>query len=407
MTTGCALIVAPIADISDISWYVWTDEESLVLRLLKRAILRAIRAAGYVLVPLPLGEPARAPGAVGAVASRPDVSRRAERDDRVPDAAGSTRDHFADVEALLELISPWSGAVPEGHVVDFLGILTPGKFLWNRTGPFPAHYESTRPPTLQTAGEAWFEIADWLASAHEASGRYVAISVGAAFGSQLVGAWKVLQAINPLPSLLVAVEPVPENCGWMRSLMRINGIDPDDHWIIQAAVGQDHEPILFPVGAAGSGLTDCIGTNAAESRLAYFEMLRRRGYSERVLENILLRNSTGIVQELGAGYQGEVKLVSAVTLRDLLLPFDLVDLLEADIQTESIVFAPFIDLIDRKVRRVHLGTHYRETHEALRALFARAGWEIVFDYLPHSHYKTSRGPVDMNDGVISARNPRV
>ena len=378
-----------------------------MLKLVKRAILRAIRAAGYMLVPLPLANPPRALGAVSA-ASRDSASHHVPRDNRnVPDKPRSASENFAEVEALLKLISPWSGIVPDGHVVDFLGILTPGKFLWNKTGPFPEHHESTSLPTLQTHGEGWFEIADWLASAHDATGRYVVISVGAAFGYQLVGAWKALQAINPMPSLLVAVEPVAENCNWARSLMTLNGIDPDDHWIIQAAVGQDHEPILFPVGAPGSGLTDCIGTNSPESRLAYFELLRSRGYSERVLENMLLHNSTGITQDLGKGYSGEIKIVSSVTLRDLLLPFDRVDLLEADIQTESIVVTPFMDLISRKVRRIHLGTHYRETHEQLRALLSDAGWDISFDYLPNSHYDTERGPVDLNDGIISARNPRL
>jgi hypothetical protein len=378
-----------------------------VLKWVKRAILRAIRAAGYMLVPLPFANPPRPVRALAA-ASPAGIPPRASGDRHlVPDKPQPTKDHFADIEALLKLIAPWSGVVPEGHVVDFIGILMPGKFIWNRTGPFAEHYESTSLPTLQTHDEGWFEIADWLASTHDASGRYVAISIGAALGYQLVGAWKVLQVINPMPSLLVAVEPVPENCNRMRSLMALNGIDPDDHWIIQAAVGTDHDPILFPIGAPGSGLTDCIGTNSAESRLAYFEMLRSRGHCERALENILLNNSTGMTHNLGRGYSGEVKFVSAVTLRDVLLPFDRVDLLEADIQTESIVFSPFIGLLSQKVRRVHLGTHYHESHAELRALLSDAGWEIIFDYLPNSHYDTARGPLDLNDGIISARNPRL
>ena len=115
-----------------------------------------------------------------------------------------------------------------------------------------------------------------------------------------------------------------------------------------------------------------------------------------MLENILLYNSTGLGYDLGAGFHSEVKFVSAVTLGDVLTPFDQVDLLEADIQHSEInVFPPFIDLLTGKVRRVHIGTHGSEAHELLRALFIAAGWELVFDYSPETRHMTEQGPLDL------------
>jgi FkbM family methyltransferase len=376
-----------------------------MVKLIKRAILRGIRAAGYILVPLPLGEPVALRGSGPApVGGRSPVA--VERGP--PPADPPAVDRYAEAEALLDRIRPWSGEVPSGYAVDFLGILTDGRFLWNRTGPFGGRHETTSLPTVASYGEAWFEIASWLLAARDARDRYVAISLGAAFGAQLVGAWKALHAINPLPARLVAVEPVPENCRWMRSLMTTNGIEPADHWIIQAAVGADNEPVLFPVGAPGSGLSESAVTNSAPSRQAYADLLRRGGHAERALDNILLHNSTGVTQDLGHGYGGEVKFVSAVTVNDVLAPFDRVDLLEADIQhAEAEVIPPFIDHINRKVRRVHIGTHGREAHDLLCALLKRAGWEIVFDLAPHARHATPRGPVDLGDGILAARNPRV
>jgi hypothetical protein len=120
-----------------------------------------------------------------------------------------------------------------------------------------------------------------------------------------------------------------------------------------------------------------------------------------VLENILLYNSTGLGYDLGEGFDGEVKFVSAVTLRDVLAPFDRVDLLEADMQHSEIdVFPPFID-----VRRVHIGTHGREAHDLLRALLLEAGWDLVFDYAPDASHMIEQGSLDFIDGVLSARNP--
>jgi hypothetical protein len=377
--------------------------------LIKRAVLRALRATGYSLVRIPVIR-ARVPqGADGAAlvgASRPPAID--PRDLLAAENQKSTADHFAEVDALLSSITPWSGEVPNGYVVDFLGILRDAKFLWNHVGPCGGQHESTRPPTVATHGEAWFEVADWLISAHEARRQYVAISLGASFGYQLVGAWKALRAINPLPSRLVAVEPVPQNCDWIRSHMATNGINPDDHWIIQAALGHDNEPILFPVGAPGTGLQNCHMVNATESRQSYADALRSQGHSERVLENILLYNSTGVLRELGHGYSGELKLISALTLRDVLSPFDRIDLLEVDIQQSEVdVIPPYMELVNRRVRRVHIGTHGRQAHDLLRALFARAGWEIVFDYAPDSHHVTQRGPMDLGDGILTVRNPAV
>jgi FkbM family methyltransferase len=377
---------------------------------IKRAVLGAIRAAGYNLVRLPVISPLVSQGAGGAalvgVSRRPAID---PKDDLLSaESQSSTVDRFAEVDELLNLITPWSGEVPNGYVVDFLGILRDGNFLWNHVGPCGGQHVSTSLPTVATDGEGWFEVADWLMSAHEAREQYVAVSLGACFGHQLVGAWKALQAINPLPSRLVAVEPVPQNCIWIRSHMATNGINPDDHWIIPAALGNDNEPILFPVGAPGAGLNSSLWVNSTESRQSYAHALRILGYSERVLENILLYNSTGVLRELGHGYSGELKFVSALTLRDVLSPFDRVDLLEVDIQQSEIeVIPPYMELVNRKVRRVHVGTHGREAHDLLRTLFSRAKWDIVFDYAPDSHHVTKRGSMDLGDGILTARNPAV
>jgi hypothetical protein len=375
-----------------------------MLPTIKRAAQRVLRAAGHRL--LRLGHP---PLAVRAPQVQP-AGMRAQVDGGDRPATEKQQpavDRFAEIEQLLAAITPWSGEVPPGYAVDFLGILTEGRFIWNAAGPVAGGHLTTNRPTVESYGEGWFEVADWLASARDARRRYVAVSLGAAYGAQLVGAFKALQALNPLPALLVAVDPVPENCVWVRSHMRTNGIDPDEHWIIEAAVAPDNEPVLFPVGAPGSGLNSSIEVNTPQFRQTAVDLLKRDGASERVLTNILLHNSTGIVREFGFGLSGEIKFVSAVTLRDVLAPIDRVDLLETDIQrSEGEIFPPAMALVNRKVRRVHIGTHGRDVHDMLVALFARAGWEIVFDYGPGKHL-TPRGPLELGDGILTARNPAV
>jgi hypothetical protein len=101
-----------------------------------------------------------------------------------------------------------------------------------------------------------------------------------------------------------------------------------------------------------------------------------------------------------------VKLVSAITLADVLSPFDRVDFLEADMQqSEAIVFPPYMDLLKRKVRRVHIGTHGKDTHHDLVELFRNKGWTIVFDYEPNETFRTPIGAFESEDGILTAINP--
>jgi hypothetical protein len=324
----------------------------------------------------------------------------------------ATTNALKQYQPLLEALEPWQGVVPKGYLVDFLGILTDGHFR-TMYGVDPAAaggaYTGTEIPAMHGAnGEWWFETINWLAAAREARDRYVMITLGASYGAQAVGAYRALQIVNPLPCKLVAVEPVPENCLWVGKHFRDNGIDPDAHWLINAAISDRNDPIFFPVGGAGSGANNCMSTDMPAERKLLVEQLIQDGKAPDTLRSLMLNNTTGIIKDMlpGQGVTGEIELVSAVTLRDVLSAFDMVDYLEADIQQSEVrVFPPFLDLLKRKVRRIHVGTHGAENHGMLHDLFAKNGWHILFSYAPDGTYKSEVGSFELNDGVLTVCNP--
>lgn len=314
---------------------------------------------------------------------------------------------YADVFAG---ITPWSGHVPPGYLVDFLGTLTDARFR-SMFGVEPANvgggHVQTRLPTIAD-GEGWFEYVNAIEAARAARDRYVMITLGACYGSQAVNSWQALQRVNPLPAKLVAVEPEPDNFDWTARHMRDNGIDPDRQWLIQAAISDRNEPVFFPVGSPGSGAQNCYATNEMAARASYADQIGASRNLPQALRNLLLHNTTGIVKELvpGHDFRAEIRLVSAVTLRDVLGPFDAVDYLESDIQqSEILVFPPFMDLLRRKVRRVHIGTHGKDVHQALHRLFARDDWNIIFNYEPNSEFTSALGSFSTNDGILTVVNP--
>ncbi len=324
---------------------------------------------------------------------------------------------FADI---FEGVAPWQGVAPAGYTVDFLGTLTATDFLQG-VGRLPgaaslygavARSANARPapPPIGNGGngERWFEAVNWIVAAREARDRYVMASLGAFYGYQAVASQKALAMLNPMPCKLICVEPLAEKIGWIRRHMRDNQIDPDRQWVVQAALGGDNEPVLFPVGAAAIGGHNCVSTNDPAIRKHYLETLLAEGRSEQALTDILLRNSTGIIKNIvpGGDFAAEIQFVSCVTLDDVLGPFDFVDYVEADLQQSEVnVFAPALELLRRKVRRVHIGTHGADAHAALHRLFAERGWQIVFSYAPDTRHESPLGLFTTLDGVLTVRNP--
>jgi len=315
---------------------------------------------------------------------------------------------------VFDGITPFSGMVPSGFLVNFLGGLTDAGFrtIW---GVDPAaeggRVIDTELP-VGVGGESWFEMVNCVEAAREARGRYVMMTLGACYGGQAVDAYKTLQAVNPMPATLVAVEGVPENVAWVRKNFRDNGIDPDAHWIVEAAMSASNEPVIFPVGSPGSGAQNCISTNSNQARETLVQQVIESGNAEKVVRNLLLGNTTGVQINLTPDYEqafmAELRYVSAITLNDLLGPFDRVDYVEADLQqSEAVVFPPAMAQLSAKVRRVHLGTHGADVHHHMHALFQQHGWEVLFSYEPNSHHDTPQGSFDLNDGVLSAVNSRV
>jgi len=311
---------------------------------------------------------------------------------------------------IFDGIRPWAGHVPSGYQVDFLGTLTDAKFrsMWgvDPKSAGGAHVQ-TQVPTIKD-GEGWFEAVNWVAAAREARERYVMVTLGACYGAQAVGSCRALQLLNAMPYKLIAVEPEPENYEWTAKHMRHNGIDPDMQWLVQHAISDRNVPVYFPVGSPGTGAQNCFSTNQQGARELYVKQIVDRGKVENALRNLILNNTTGIITSLVPGYDfsAEIKLVSSVTLKDILGPFDFIDYVESDIQqSEILVFPPFIDLLRRKVRRIHIGTHGVEVHRTLHQLFERGGWEIVFSYEPNATHSSALGNFVTNDGVLTVRNP--
>ncbi len=109
------------------------------------------------------------------------------------------------------------------------------------------------------------------------------------------------------------------------------------------------------------------------------------------------------------------KACSTKTTKDSVSLFDLVnkhegvlDLLDLDIQgSEAWAVPAAIEIINKKVRLIHIGTHGRGMHASLHKLLESNGWNIRHNFQQSTEYETTwEGKVAFRDGVLSAHNPK-
>ncbi len=84
------------------------------------------------------------------------------------------------------------------------------------------------------------------------------------------------------------------------------------------------------------------------------------------------------------------------------------DLIDLDLQgAEAAVLTKAADLLDAKVKRLHIGTHSASIEKALRKLFSTHGWDNLNDYPGMCTNDTLYGKIQFEDGVQTWINPRL
>jgi hypothetical protein len=325
-------------------------------------------------------------------------------------------DRLGELRAATNRSTGWSGAAPVRMTVNHLGVMTDTDFYRGEDGAFakPAHEqhyaavvagartESWPPPDVSN-GEAFFEIAAVMRSVLAAKKRFVVVELGGGFGARAVDALAALRQFNPLPATAVVVEPIQGHLDFARRHFTNNGFTTDGHWFLAVAVAADTKPLFMPLNIGRYG-------NTAESTPMYEYLIRAIHSSfdtAKKVINILMAHKK-IALSVGDGNKPEtIGIVSALTLDDILFPFDVVDLIDMDIQcAEDAVVPASINVLNKKVKLLNIGTHEAGIHDRLRALLSSAGWSILADYPPHADFDTPYGSFRTGDGVLMVENPR-
>lgn len=278
-----------------------------------------------------------------------------------------------------------AGRTPrDGFIVDFLDVHTRVTSLafTQRSAegvldiPVPGDYHA----------EA-IEYVGLLKSVMRAREQFVAMELGAGWGPWLVGGARAAQARGLGSIRLHGVEADPAHFAFMQQHFRDNGLDPDAHCLVRAAVGVDAGRARWPKVA--------IPSNDWGSRPA--------------------RVGDAGTNEQDALYLGvllnEYIDVDIVPIADLLEREPRWDLVHIDIQGwEEFVCRGAIAHLAARVAHLVVGTHSRKIEGDLIHLFHRDGWVLEneqpcrFRYLPGVKILES---MNLADGTQVWRNPRL
>jgi len=276
---------------------------------------------------------------------------------------------------ILSNYKVWCGQCPSDQYVDFLGIFTP-KWFWTGKRMDEVSENQYVETTYPDFEEEYFEIIDLLEAIECAGEKFTMIELGAGFGRWSVKAIKAAE-LNRKQCKVTALEAEPAHYEMMFMHFHENGINPKEHQLLHLAVSARNESVNFIIGHAD---------------VWYGQAIVPEGYVNCQMEYP----------------DAEVVKIDAVTLDSLIEKDEIIDLIDMDIQgVEYDVLAPVIDLLDKSVKRIHIGTHGAEIEENLRNLFSSHGWIKKYDFECGKRMMTEYGEVEFCDGVQTWINPRL
>lgn len=271
---------------------------------------------------------------------------------------------------IFSEFSTWKGMVPAYFTADFLGTMTSVDFVDLMRGSNTQGHSSDRYQEIPypQVSEEYFEWISLLESVNDAQEKFTMIELGDGYGRWLVSAVKALKQKKDIPYYLIGVEAEPEHFQMMRNHFHNNGLNPDEHICIQAAVTDNDDTALFAVGHAKDWWGQAIMAKGSVIQSEY-------------------KNA-------------HIEEIKAISLNTILNPLSYVNLIDMDVQGEEFkALAASSDQLNSKAKRVHIGTHSKKIEKNLRKLFKSLGWTNVYDFECLRENVTPFGKVKFGDGV--------
>ncbi|MDA7978887.1 MAG: FkbM family methyltransferase [Pirellulales bacterium] len=300
---------------------------------------------------------------------------------------------------------------PSGMHTDFVGARTSQEF----GGSAPSGYVESMPPV----DEDYLEWIDILETAAYARDRFVMVELGAGYGRWGVRGALAARHAGIKDIFIGFAEAEPMHVKWLKEHATCNGLQPHEFRLYEAAVSDKDGSVDFyvamPDGSEGNDPASWYGQAMAKDYEVVSETIAhgapsksqnsdsgKAGLDAQSTETYAGHN----VKTFASGWKAvEVPQMAATKL---LRDFDVIDLLDMDVQGEEVkIVQGAIKDLNKRVKRLHIGTHSREIEFELYQFLTAKGWKCLRAYPCESRTSTPYGDVQFVDGMQSWINPQL
>ena len=291
-------------------------------------------------------------------------------------------------DADLWVFDDYAGAPPQptpGFVTDFLGTRTRTSSLWDSVRTFDGQVMGRPVPHDLFEAIEWVGLLKAVSAAR--NGRFAAMELGAGWGPWLVAGAQAARRRGLGELRLLGVEADPGRFALMRRHFLDNGLDPEAHTLICAAVGVEKgharwPRIADPANAGGARPVREAGGSLDQGDEAYMQ-----GAMEDFID------------------------VDIVPFADLLSREPVWDLVHIDVQGwEATLCAGGVDPLNARARWLVIGTHSRPIDGEVIEILHGAGWVLENEKPTRFQFDAAKTSLELMtevDGVQVWRNPRL
>lgn len=252
--------------------------------------------------------------------------------------------------AIFEEFRNQAAKAQQGYIVDFLG----GRIRISSVAHASRHLDGQL-LGIPVPSDYHAEAIEWiglLKSVKTARDDYAAMELGAGFGPWSIAGALAARQRGISRIRLCAVEADPQHFQFLRQNYSDNGFDPDEHTLIEAAVGGTAGVARWP---AFTDSSDDWGSRP----------LMPQSIEESVAQDYLGRTFSNTIE------------VNIVPISDLLRREPLWNLVHIDVQgTEVDLIRAGIDDFNARVHWMVIGTHSRKLEGDLIEILFREGWML-------------------------------
>lgn len=299
---------------------------------------------------------------------------------------------------IFKQFRPGDTPLPEDCASNYLGTILKADYYIPGAKEVTRRRDSKDGLDLPAFDSGYFEWVDVLQSAADASDSYCMVEMGAGFGRWTAIATMAARQRGIDDIRTYSVEAEPTHAQWMRRVFADNQMAADQHSIIEAAIGATRSTMPFFVVACDTmgveGPRDWYGQALDPGRDETPEP--RDGIKYAGHEVKFYKDGAGVID------------IPVLPLEEVIGEQPVIDLIDMDIQgAEHDVIAASIDLLNTRVKRLHIGTHSRDIDGDLVKTLSAAGWDNVRIFPCLSTQETAYGTMTFQDGVQTWVNPRL